>query len=99
MLWLFYVAYVGFRNIESWKFLFKGRQMIRERARSVSSSLRFYYMETSINSHKSGEAPFSMPIFGYGGRMHIVSTAQHWGDLKNAHIGHLSLHHWVKDVS
>lgn len=31
--------------------------------------------------------------------MHIVSTEQHWNDLKGADIAHLSLHSWVKSVN
>ncbi|PTB35059.1 uncharacterized protein TrAFT101_006408 [Trichoderma asperellum] len=77
-LWVFYVGYVGFRRRESWKFVFKGRVMIGERAKA------------------SGNTPFSLPVFGYGERMHIVSTEQHWNDLKGADIAHLSLHSWVK---
>jgi hypothetical protein len=48
---------------------------------------------------KAGDAPFSLPVFGFGGRMHIVSTAEHWDDLKKAHVGHLSMHYWVKEVN
>lgn len=36
-LWVFYVVYVGFRRRESWKFVFKGRVMIGERAKAVSA--------------------------------------------------------------
>lgn len=36
-LWVFYVGYVGFRRRESWKFVFKGRVMIDERAKAVSA--------------------------------------------------------------
>lgn len=38
-------------------------------------------------------------MFGYGERMHVVSTEQHWNDLKGADIAHLSLHRWVKSVN
>lgn len=31
--------------------------------------------------------------------MHIVSTAEHWDDLKKASVGHLSQHYWVKEVT
>jgi hypothetical protein len=31
--------------------------------------------------------------------MHIVSTAEHWDDLKKASVGHLSQHYWVKEVN
>jgi hypothetical protein len=48
---------------------------------------------------KAGNAPFSLPVFGFGGSMHIVSTTEHWDDLKKAHVGHLSMHYWVKEVN
>jgi hypothetical protein len=48
---------------------------------------------------KAGDAPFSLPVFGFGGSMHIVSTAEHWDDLKKAHVGLLSMHYWVKEVN
>jgi hypothetical protein len=48
--------------------------------------------------NSAGSTPFSLPIFGYGGRFHVVSTETHWNDLKNADVGHLSMHHWAKSV-
>lgn len=44
------------------------------------------------------QRPFSLPIFGYRGRFHVVSSEQHWKELKNADRGHLSMHEWSKGV-
>lgn len=96
---LLYLVRVGHGRYQAWRFLSQGREIILKAASSVSDHPHSWSLRTSTHYQKCGKTCFSIPVFGWGGRMHIVTTAQHWEDMRDAHPDHLSQRRWVKEVS